>query len=260
MESSQGGAPTSRWPFASRRRLLLAIYLDYLLFGAPWTIATAALEQFWPGMKRLSFPLEVGFFLALEALLMARVRWSPGQYCLGIVTSERSPFAPIGPGEKPAYLVNPWLLAHERWWTILLGVLVILDGAKAVTRWTRWHSPVPFMGVHLPFEASVACMVLFGLAEVWIGVAALRLMPVVRPLGLAVFGLLAASTVMSWGLMPDWIERYVVARRAAMGMTPRPREIEVLQALIPIGNLAAAVVAAIWTFGIGGRAMRAREH
>ena len=258
MAWTPGDAPTPRWPFASRRRLLLAIYLDYLLFGAPWTIAAAALERFWPSLDRLSFPLNLAFFLVLEFVLMARVRWSPGQYCLGIVASERSAFAPIGPDEKPVYLVDPWLLAHERWWTLLFGVLTILDGAKAIARWTMWHAPVPFMGVLLPFEASVAVMVLFGVAETWVGVAALTLRPIVGPLGLAVFGALAASSVLSWGLMPEWVERYVVARRTHAGMTPRPGEIELMQVVIPSVNLGAALVAAIWAVGLGGRAKRAR--
>lgn len=208
----------------------------------------------------MSFPLKVLLFLALETLLVTLVKeWSAGQYCLGIVSYKRSPFAsPSDPqSEKPSYLVDPWLSAHERWWTVLFGVLAILDGAKSLARWTMWHAPLPFMGAQLSSEASMAVQVCVGVIEVMVGVAVLRLKKVALPLGLVVYGFLLVSTVLSWQLLPDWVEHYVVARRSFQGLSPRPGEIEFMQALVPMGTLFVAVVATGWLILIGRRAHHA---
>ena len=253
------GDPT-RWPFASRKRLLLAVYLDYLLLGAPWTVAAEAVEQFWPGVKQLSTPLKFVFFLVAESILYSQVRWSPGQACLGIVAIERTPFAaPIGGRPpKPIYLVEPWLKANERWWTIVYGVYLILDGAKSIARWTFWHAPMPFMGQQLPTQLSIAVSILQGLVQWWAAVAALRLSTLARPLGLALFAVIAADTLLSWRLLPSWIEDHVIARRAYQGAVPRPGEVEFMQLAIPWVTLATAFVGVLWAIVIGLRARRAR--
>jgi hypothetical protein len=62
------GSATGR--LASRKRLPLAAYLDYLLFGAPWTLGLYLL-----GVRE---SLTLWKFLAyglLEALLFSRMHW-----------------------------------------------------------------------------------------------------------------------------------------------------------------------------------------
>lgn len=257
------GAPTQpRWPAASGKRLLLALYLDYLLLGAPWTIAAEAVEESWSGVKPLSLPLKLLFFLVAETILFSQVRWSPGQRCLGIVAIERTPFAdPIGGRPpKPIYLVDPWLKANERWWTVLYGVYLVLDGAKAIARWTMWHAPLPFMGMQLSTQLSIAVSVLLGLVQWGAGATALRLAPLARPLGLALFGVILADALLSWRMLPQWIEHYVIARRAYQGAVPRPGEIEFMQLAIPWVTATTAIVGTVWTVAIGRRARRARER
>jgi hypothetical protein len=248
-----------RWPAASRRRLMLAAYLDYLLLGAPWTIGVWALEAFWPALGRLSLPLRIGYFLVLEAILLGPVKWSPGQYCMGIVAWKRSAFAdPRDPDTvKPSYLVDPWLKANGRWWTVLFGVLVIEDAARSISRWTMWHAPMPVMGMQLSSEATIAFQILFGLVEVAVGVAVLRLKPVAMPLGLAVYGFMIASTVLSWELLPAWLEQAVTAKRAFLGRPTRPGEIGFMSEFVPVGTVIAGVVALGWLGLIWRRARRA---
>ena len=248
-----------RWPVASAKRLLLSGYLDYLLFGAPWAIAVWALESSWPALPRLSLPLRLCYFLVLEATLLGPLKWSPGQYCLGIVAWKRSPFADPRDPETvhPTYLVDPRIKSNERWWTVLLGVLSILDAAKSISRWTLWHAPMPVMGMQLSSEATIAFQILLGVAEVAVGVAVLRLRPAALMLGLVVYGFLIVSILLSWDLLPAWIEQAVTAKRASLGRTSRPGEIGSMSTLVPVATLVSCCVALGWVALVARRARKA---
>ena len=52
------------WPIASRKRLFLAAYLDFLLFGIPWTLTMRGLERLVPDLQQSSWALKVAAFLA----------------------------------------------------------------------------------------------------------------------------------------------------------------------------------------------------
>ncbi len=249
----------SPWSAASRKRRFLAAYLDYLFFGAPWTVAIWALAALWPALQQFSFSLNILLFLVFEALLVTVVKWSPGQYCLGIVSRQHISFAslPDFRGPTPTYLVDRWLYTHERWWTLLFGVLAVLDGAKSLARWTFWQAPFPFLGTHPSAEASIAVQLFVGAAEVTVGITVLRLKWAALPLGLVVYGLLFVSTLLSWQLLPGWIEEHVVARRSLQGRSPRPGEIAFMQTFVPVGTVFAAGVATAWLALIGRRAQQA---
>ena len=259
MTETVGTTAGASWPVASRKRRVLAGYLDYLLLGGPWAVAMWFLADSLPPLQRASFPLKLVIFFLLEVVALKLLMWSPGQYCLGIVAFRRSPFAAPqdSSAAKASYGVDPHLFFHERWWTMLFGVLAVLSGTKDLVRWTMWHVPLPVMGVQLTEQASIRLQVLVGAAEIFIGVAALRLNPLVLPVGLAVYGFQVVSTVLSWPLLPGWVETYVRERRSYQGLTPRPGEAEFMQAVVPIGMVVLGVVAALWSVFVGRRARQA---
>jgi hypothetical protein len=118
---------------AAKRRIGLGGYLDYLVLGVPlaWLMWLYAWVN--PDVDRLPWAVRLISFLVLEVLLVRQVRWSPGSSLLGI--SVLTPTAlEEGSQETLAgrrFVVDAFLKREERWWTLLLGVFLVLDGAKA---------------------------------------------------------------------------------------------------------------------------------
>ena len=249
------------WPHASRRRRLLAIYLDFLLLGPLFHLAFWALDRYIPTIRSLELPLRLTGFAIIEWVMVDRFKWSPGNFALGIRLRPLSPLeAPIEPeAERFVPLVDPRLLAQERWWTILAGVLFVLDGAKVMTRWTQWTRPMPFFGVALDPASSAPVQVLVGAIEFAIGIGVLRLHPLAPPTGIAFHLLLAASTIMSWSLLGNWIAIDLAGRRAAQGRMVGPEEIRNMQVVFPVLAIAVNALAVVWMTLVWPRTRRARS-
>ena len=258
---SRFAATNERWPPASQKRRVLAWYLDFLLFGSPWAILVWGFSQVFPFLAKLSLPISLLLFLPLESLLLRLISWSPGHWLLAIRRLPADPFAPPEASERrrARYVVEPWLKSNERWWTILFGVLLILDGAKSLVRWTMWTPPIPFMGVQLDEAASIVAMLAFGALKCALGYAALRLRPWMLLLGAAYYVLDLSSTLLSWRLLPGWVERYQIARRAYQGVPVREGEGEMMQRMLPGGIIVLAFLMIIWMLFAASRIRRARK-
>jgi len=238
----------SAWPAASRKRLLLAIYVDWLLVSAPLVIVQALLTRTLPGLAEVPFWTSILFFAALEFVLLDRVQWTPGFWALGIDAHRTSAVpAPEDPGmEKPRYHVDPRILASERWWTVLFGVFAVLSGVQGMTRWTMWSNPIPPIGIDVPWPASVVLTIAVGAAEVAVGICVLRLMAPALPLGVAVYGLQAVVLMLAWPAIPEWAEQQQMARRAYQGLPVRPGELENMRAMAqPMAAGGIAVVSVV---------------
>ncbi len=222
-------------PSATKKRMLLALYIDYLLFCAPWTIVVWVLTTALSISESEPFSVRIILFMLLEVLILKYARWSPGQWLLGIQDVSRIDLStPIAQsGVQITKVVEPWLRSNERWWTILFGVLVILNGTKSMIRWTTWSLPTPFFGIQLGEVSSALLMTLLGIFECTVGMAALRLKPIVLPLGALYYTENLISVLLSWHLWPQWIEKAQTARRQYQGLPVRPREIELMQAIVP---------------------------
>lgn len=223
------------WSVASRKRRYLAIYIDYLLIGVPWAIAIWTLVESFPYLLDISFPLRIVLFIALEIIMLKLIKWSPGFFCLGIVGNDRdiSLAFDLFAKEESRFSVEPWLFSNERWWTILFGVLFILNGAKSMVRWTMWNTPMPFMGIELGATETLILKIISGGWEIILGIAVLRLSNITLPLGLGFFAVNFISTVLSWPLFNEWIQKETIARRAYQGIPVRPGEVEFMQNILP---------------------------
>ena len=244
------------WPAPSRRRLWLALYLDYLVIGGPLEVAVWALEPLLPGVSRASFAIRVAVVAVLELALFGPFDWSPGRRALGIV---RQPHPADGtPEDRRPLVVDQRLLAAERWWTILLGVLLVLDGTKLLFRWTQWSRPMPFLGMALDGPTSAVFQVMLGIAVCVVGVGVLRLRAHAVMGGFVVTAVVLYSVLSSWALLPDWIAHDVTARRALQGRVPRPGELEFMKAVVPRMTVLFAAVTMGW-LGLTLRRARAME-
>ncbi|HET9252412.1 MAG TPA: hypothetical protein VFP58_09860 [Candidatus Eisenbacteria bacterium] len=241
------------WTPASRRRRWLSVYVDYLLLGAPIAVILWAISGLLPGIRTIWLPLQILLFLLIEALLLKSVRWSPGQRALGIETF-RAPWEPIEPGDpKGVPVVNPWLLRNERWWTILPGILMVLDGAKLLVRWTEWSRTMPFFGVLLEGGAAAAFQVGLGLLEIAAGVALLRLRRWAAWAGAAYAAVILTSFTTSGPVIPEYVEREAMARRTAQGREVREEEIRFLRGFVPAATVATGVISLLWMGAIASR-------
>jgi hypothetical protein len=215
--------------FASRRRLLLAAYLDFCLFGALWGLVLHVA----PRPFHQPF-LDLVAFIPLELLLFHTDR-SPGQRMLGIrrvdPESIATPDAPqVG---RHVHLADAGLLARESILTLALGVLLVNDGAKSVVRWTLWHVPEPWFGIEAAPALDVALRIGVGAAEIAAAWATFQLLRRALPAILGLLAVLGASVVMSWGRWDAWVAREAAARAAWFGRPLEPDRITTMQAIVP---------------------------
>jgi hypothetical protein len=244
---------------ASRRRRLLAVYVDYLLVCIPIALVLWVVSGAFPWIRKLELPIKILLFLMVEVLLLKLVKWSPGQKALGIETLSPS-WAPIEPeAPKGAPVVDPWLLRNERWWTILPGVLLVLDGAKLLVRWTEWARTMPFFGVLLDGGSAVAFQIALGVLETGTGLGVLLLRRWAAWAGTAYAVVVLTSFATSAAVLPEHVERETRSRRAAMGREARPEEIRFAQSFVPTATIATSVGMLAWMGVIALRIRAARR-
>ncbi len=247
--------PPGRAP-ASGRRQLLAVYLDYLLFGGLWALAVWALGPRFAGVTREALVAKTLLFAVVEIALVRFAPWSPGNALLSIELPGSELLYPPGPARPSVPMVPERLLRAETWWTVLFGVLAILSGVKQAIRWTVAAPPTPWFGLELPAAGSGALCVAVGVLECLVGAAALRLRPAVLPLSAAVHGASIASAVLAYDALPAWIAEYVTAWRAHQGLPPSPGDAAEAARWMPPLFVLLPVLALAWSVFVWRRARR----
>jgi hypothetical protein len=215
---------------ASRKRLLLAVYIDFLFFTGlwepiAWAVRSQGIELHWA----------VGF-LAFAALDWTAVRFlgtSPGSWALGIVRDAEVP------------TVWHMVRTREAWWTMLLGTLLVLEGSKNLVRWTQGLPPLPIFASGSDEDAFVVLSAL-GIANMAAGLFVLRCRPIGPLLALGVLALEGLAYAVSWPRIDSWLARRVEVRRALQGREVRAEEIEFMQTIFPKMVIIFAVIAVVW--------------
>jgi hypothetical protein len=221
------------------------------MFSAAWALVLWAFSQAFPTLETVPAVTKFVGFLVLEALLLRVVRWSPGNELLGIrlrlagefLVSRQESFL------SGTLLVDPRLLRSEAWWTMLFGVVAILNGAKTAVRWTMFTPPAPVFGVQLSAEASAVVYVASGTLECLVGAAALQMRWYVLTVSVTYYGLSSLSAYLSRDLLPGWVEAYTQARRAYQGVPVRPGEVEQMQAIVPLLSIIPLVLL-VWALAV----------
>ena len=215
----------------SRKRQLLALYIDYLIFTAIYQPVAWAV--------RSTAPLD-NWLVALA--VFASLRWAagwvlkvalPGQRALGIHAGQVS-------------TVEPLILERERWWTVTAGTLLVLEGSKNVVRWTQGLPVEPLLGPSAPQWMATAAITVLGALNVVAGLLILRTRPVGAVVGIGVLGVEALAAMIHREAFREWAAQAVLARRALQGLPVREGEVEMMQALTASVLPAVIAVGAMW--------------
>jgi len=216
---------------ASTWRLGLALFIDYVLYASllallQWLLQPSGITVWWvAGLLA---------FVVLEVALVRATGSSPGRRTLGVLRR----------GE--ALVVARAFEARERWWTVLAGVLGLLEGAKEAVRFTQGLPPPPFMGLTLSWDAAGAIVTTNGLVTMTAGLLVLRVRTVGAALGLAVSLVGLVSWLASWSQIAGWVEARALARQALTGIVARPEQIAATKWMLPLGALLAGAVGTVW--------------
>ncbi len=196
---------------ASRNRLLLAAYIDFLVFSSFVYVLSFLL-----GTMTSSAYLEVAIGIGASIVAYFVQRMSIGRVFLSI---------------SPDGFVPKNLMRRETYLTMFLATLFVLDGTKQIVRWTQFSS-WPFFGFIPEGATYVILSFLFGGLFVVAGHWLYKLD--VRGLFLAVALVLVQlfSFLASTGLLGDIIAKRVMDRRQIQGIPGREGEVEFLQSMM----------------------------
>lgn len=208
---------------ASKKRLVLAWYIDFLLFMALWGL--------------------LSYFIGLDSSIPF---WAPYLAFVIIRTVATRLIGSIGYSflsiDKDSLCVNPGLLGRENWLSMLLGVLLILEGTKQLVRWTQIFVSQPAFGFFPDDGTQILIHIVTGglciLAGYWF--LKLDIRGFITGIGVALINLI--SDGLSWGLWDPVVEKMLMARKELQGLPVREGELEFMQSLMPEGLIAAALV------------------
>ena len=198
---------------ASRKRLLLAIYLDFIVYSVIWVPIELIIRQY----AEPEFWVEYLVF-ALWLIATHRLGYSAGLSLLSI--------------DRDGY-VDPDVRSRESWLTILIGVMFLLEGSKLMVRWTQFITPEPLFGFVPAENVQVPIKIGFGLLYAWVGVLFLKVHRVGYVVGVATCGLLIASHLMSWSLWEQMAGEVFAARQEFQGREVNGEQLALVQAYMP---------------------------
>lgn len=211
--------------FVSKKRLLLAVYIDFLLY----TVAATLLVHF-TALDGAGVTLaKVLVFLVLEAIFF-KTNLSPGRNFLSIYHDT----LPIEGIPTKVTLVNPKIYSKETAYTIFFGVIFVLEGTKAAVRWIDSVSITSFLfGFAAGKEYIVGLSIVWAMLFVLLGYFFLKLKK--EGFWLAIFLAVAGSALLftSWNSWDEIARELVINRNALRGHSPREGEIEFVQAVFP---------------------------
>ncbi len=217
---------------ASKKRLVLSWYIDFLFFMTLWGL----LSYFLKLDSSLPFWVPYLVFFVIRAVTGKYVG-SIGYAFLGIEHAEKT--------------VNPKIYERENWLTMLMGILLILEGSKQLVRWTQLFVPQPIFGFFPGDAVQIAIHVALGISSITAGYWFLKMNIKGLYMGITVALINMLSDVLSWKLWDPVVEQMIIARRELQGMPVREGEIAFMQSLFPEGMLAVAgiaIVAMLFTY------------
>ena len=207
---------TSNTYFASKKRLFLAWYIDLLFFLTAWWLFT---HLFGIGLN-----ISEGIPTILFSILWFFARkhiGSFGYYFLAI--------------DKNKNIVSPNIYENESWLTLLIGVLSILSGTKAIVRSIQTYIPFPYFGTIPDDNTQILIQNSMGILLILCGYWFLKLNIKGLYLGVSMVVINLFSLILSWTLWDPIIEKMVIARRQVQGLPIEPKRIEAMQAIFPEG-------------------------
>lgn len=206
--------------FASRQRVLLATYLDFLIYACVYTMVGYAVG----GLVEM---YAWGFALVTSIATRVKHLRSPARYLLGIGLDNR---------------VDDRVWLRESYISLTLGTFLIMEASKQFVRWSQFMVPEPHFGIMLNGVPLIAVHLINALV---LGLAA-GLILRTHGLGwlLAAVGVLAnlISAVLSRPLWDGYVSEYVTTIRGLQNRPLREGEIEFMQMVVPHSQIIISVV------------------
>ena len=164
----------------------------------------------------------------------------PGQWALGIHGGQVA-------------TVEPPILERERWWTVLAGTLLVLEGSKNVVRWTQGLPVEPLLGLASPEWLATTAITILGGLNIAAGLLVLRTRSAGAAIGIAVLGVEVVAAIIHREDFRQWAGEAVVARRALQGLPVREGEVEMMQSLTATVLPLVIAVGVIWLLAVAVR-------
>lgn len=168
---------------ASRKRRLLAWYLDLLLFG----VVTELLFLLIGPVSDYDYLIALCFFVPIR-FAIAMLMVTPGEVMLSIAAD--------GTVDSEVY-------DNETWLTMLLGVLFMKQGTEELVGWITLPDALPLFGFLPEGTTAIALDVSIGLFFAFTGCLVLKVYRIGLWLGVVATVLTFVSSLMSWRL---WIQ------------------------------------------------------
>ncbi len=228
------GFKPEQWVSASKKRLLLSAYIDYLYVSVLWTFLGYTLTSFFTDISALP-PLGRWLLFGAYELLIFKFNFpSIGAKFLSIGKFKYQAFDKAGKTiTSHLSLVNSWIKANESWCSMIVALLFLTDGTKSLVRWMMWTPPMPFFGMQTSAQASIIIYLVIGAVEIGISFYLFRLNMRGFFIGYPYLILTSLSTLMSWNLWDSFAEEMVIRRKTYQGLPVKEDEIEFFQSIMP---------------------------
>lgn len=221
-------------PAASKKRIALAVLLDFVVLQVPYTIVRMPFTSADGGGGPPGGGLVV--FAIVEFCLLQFARWSPGYGLLGMR-------AALGDVAR----VDPARIAGESLVTHLVGVVCLSSGLGGTMAWASGSAPIPYFGLGLGPVLSALFSALLGIPLVAAGVLILR--NDLRGVWIG-SGVTALSFLSMWlargTAMASWMAAEVALRAELQGRPVMPGEAETAATFVAVFALGFPLV-----FGVG---------
>lgn len=228
------------WTPASRKRVFLALYIDYLIVGASWVLVQYLIQHFVPPVGALPSYGRWVLFGLFELLVFSFRVPSVGATVLSMKQFSYGVTNDAGLSVRgKLWFVDSWIKKHESWLSMIVAFLFVSDGVKAAVRWTMWNPPLPVFGMTVGDMWTPVVYVTIGAAQIGAGYLLFKLNVRAFKIALPYLGAVAVSALLSWDLWDPFIAGMMERRRASLGLPEDVKRVLVMQAIMPEAMLAA---------------------
>lgn len=226
---------------ASKKRLLLAFYLDYILVS----LVVGYFSIFVLNIKEVPIYINLVILLIFKSVITRKFE-SPGMKLLSI--SKRRISCMNDNGEmclKKTNIVDPEIYNNEKWLTILIGVFFILEGSKRCIRWAMWTPPSPFLGIQTDDLSFPLISIAMGVICIYAGYFYLKLSRYGFWLAVSILLTDTFSIILSWDQWDEICKQLIINRREYQGLPVTEESIHFMQSIIPEYTIGFSIIVLI---------------
>ena len=270
---------------SSKKRLLLAFYLDYILLS----LVISYFSIFVLNIKEVPIYINLVTLLVFESIIMQNFEsiitqkfesviiqkfGSPGLKLLSISKKRISRIDDNGKMHlkktnivdpeiynnenlltivedngkmhlKKTNIVDPEIYNNENWLTILIGVFFILEGSKRCIRWAMYTPPSPFLGIQTDDLSFPLISIAMGVICISAGYFYFKLSKHGFWLAVSIILTDTFSIVLSWDQWDEICKQSVINRREYQGLPVTEESIHFMQSIIPESTIGFSIVVLI---------------